>query len=497
VVLAIFFTFCAGPAKAASDARSVTIVLEAEPEDLDPSTTVMRNVGLVLLKNIVEPLTEISPDDSSVSPRLATSWKRIDANTWQFALRKGVKFHDGKDFNAEVVVFNIKRLYDKGLASKTRAKFFGHLKMESRAIDPFTVEIKTDNAEPLMPTLMGTLAMCSPSTPMDKLTRNPVGTGAYKFVKWDAGTQIVTERFDEYWGKKPPVEKATYVWRKESSVRAAMVAIGEADLVAAIARQDANRPDLDKSYLNSETSYLRIGAWEAPFSDRRVRLALNLATDRNAIRGTILSKDVIPACQMIVPSIFGYNPDLKVWPYDPKKAKQLLDEARKDGVPVDKEILLVASMAGYPGASEVVEALMTMYRDVGLNVKLKFVETAVLRRYQDKPYPTDAGPYLLSKSHDNNQGDAVFTVYGKYHCNGVQSPICDKKVDELIEKAQTALGDERKNLWRQAFKRIHEEDIPDVMLFHMVGYCRVGKRINFKPSLATNGELELADITFK
>ena len=214
--------------------------------------------------------------------------------------------------------------------------------MEGKALDSHTLEIKTDKPEPLLPTLMGILAICSPNTPLDKLTRNPIGTGPYKFVKWDAGTQIVLERFDGYWGKQPQVKKAIYVWRSESSVRAAMVVIGEADLAPDIARQDANRPDMDYSYLNSETTYLRIGgAWEPPLNDRRVRMALNYAVDRDAIRGSILSKDVIPATQMIVPSIFGYNPDLKVWPYDPQKARQLLDEARKDGVPVDKEILLV------------------------------------------------------------------------------------------------------------------------------------------------------------
>jgi len=87
-------------------------------------------------------------------------------------------------------------------------------------------------------------------------------------------------------------------------------------------------------------------------NDRRVRLALNYAVDRNAIRGSILSKDVVPATQMVVPSTFGYNPDLKVWPYDPKKARQLLDEARKDGVPVDKEILLVDRIGLYPALTK-------------------------------------------------------------------------------------------------------------------------------------------------
>jgi peptide/nickel transport system substrate-binding protein len=495
--LAVFFALGAGPAGAASEPGTVTIVLSAEPENLDPGTTSEGNVGVVLLKNVLEPLTEVSPVDSKVMPRLATAWKQIDANTWQFTLRKGVKFHDGKEFDAKAVLFNMERTTNKKQAAKVGLKYFSHFKMTGKTLDSHLLEIKTDKPEPLLPSLMSTMALCSPGSPLEERTAKPIGTGPYKFAKWDAGMQVVLERFDGYWGAQPQVKKAVYVWRAESGVRAAMVGLGEADLTPYIAKQDANRPDMDQTYLNSETSYYRIGAWEPPLNDRRVRLALNYAIDRDAFRGSILSKDSIPATQMIVPSIFGHNPDLKPYPYDPQKAKQLLDEARKDGVPVQREIILVGGSTQQPGNEEILEAMMTMYRAVGLNVKIKLLETAAKRTYEMKPYPKDAGPYLLQKSHDNNKGDAVFTVFGKYDCNGNQSPICDKQLDEIMGKAQKATGEERRSLWQAAFKRIHEELVPDVMLFHMVGYCRVGKRINFKPSLATTSEVQLAQITFK
>ena len=74
--------------------------------------------------------------------------------------------------------------------------------------------------------------------------------------------------------------------------------------------------------------------------------------------------------------------------------------------------------------------------------------------------------------------------------------MCDKTADELIEKAQVAAGEERRSLWRAAIKRIHEEVVPNMALFHMVGYCRVGKRINFTPSITTNNQILLSQITF-
>jgi len=110
--------------------------------------------------------------------------EQIDANTWHFVLRKGVKFHDGTDFNADAAAFNIRRLYDKRANYDVLKRFFYGFKMEGKAVDSHTLEIKTDKFEPLMPTLMSTLRICSPNTPLDKLTRNPMGTGPYRFVKW-------------------------------------------------------------------------------------------------------------------------------------------------------------------------------------------------------------------------------------------------------------------------------------------------------------------------
>jgi peptide/nickel transport system substrate-binding protein len=494
-VLAILFTLGVGPANSASEPGTVTIVLDLEPASLDPGNTSDSAVARVSKNNILETLTDISRADGSIIPVLATSWKQVDATTWHFFLRRGVKFHDGEDFNADAITFNVKRLFDQIAGNRTRNKFFSSFKMEVKALDTYTVEFRTDKLQPLLPTLMTFMSICSPNTPLDKVIRNPIGTGPYKLTRWDAGMQIVMERFDGYWGKQPEVKKAIYIWRNESSVRAAMVEIGEADIAPNIAIQDAKRSDLDYSYPNSETSFLRIiGIWEPPLNDKRVRMALNLAIDRNAIRGSIFSKDVIPATQVIGPSAFGFNPDLKVWPYDPQKAKQLIDEARRDGVPVDKEISVIGRIAHFPNSGEMMEAVTSMLRAAGFNAKLRLLELSVALRYKDKPFPK-IGPYLMLIQHDNVT-DAVFSAF-YFQCESPSGNVCDKKLDEVIEKAQVAMGNERKTLWQAAFKRIHEEVIPDVVLFHMVGYSRVGKRINFKPTVATNNEVPLAQITFK
>jgi len=331
---------------------------------------------------------------------------------------------------------------------------------------------------------------------MGERTRDPIGTGPYRFANWDVGQSIVLERNDDYWGEAPAVERATYVFRSESAVRAAMVETGEADIAPNIAVQDATNPEMDFSYPNSETSRLRIDMAIPPLDDIRVRRALNLAIDRDAFVGTIFPADVVTATALVVPSINGHNPDLEPYPYDPEEAKRLIDEARADGVAVDTPIRIVGRANIYPNATEAAEAIMAMYEAVGLTIDLQMVEVATWVDIFTTPFAEDRPPSLHQAQHDNNNGDAVFTVFFKYHCDGGQSTTCDPELDALIEKATVSTGDERRQAWQEAFRMIHEDLVVDVMMFHMVGYTRVGPRISFTPSISTNSELQIADITF-
>ncbi len=481
------------PALAEGEA-DVTIVLSEELDLVEPCQASRSNIGRVIKQNVAETMTEIDPVDGSITPRLATSWEQVDDLTWRFKLREGVKFHDGADLNADAVVYAINRTMDETLDCEVRTKFFGNISLTPTAVDDLTVDIATDSPVPILPTMMGTFTIVSPNTAMGEPTREPTGTGPYVFENWAPGESITLVRNADYWGEQPAVAKATYVWRTESAVRAAMVATGEADIAANIAVQDATDSATDFSYPNSETSRLRIDTTLAPLDDVRVRKALNLAFDREGVRGTILSPDVIPATQLVVPSINGHNPDLKVWPYDPAEAKKLLDDARADGVPVDNEILLLGRINIYPNATEIMEAIHAMYLDLGLNVKLRMVEVAEWVDYLTKPYAEDRPPIVQQSQHDNNNGDAVFTVYNKYHSEGAQSTTENPALDDVIVRAGEASGDERRKLFQEAFRIINDEIVADVPMFHMVGYTRVGPRVTFTPDISTNSELHIAKI---
>jgi len=324
----------ATPTPAAAQSKNIVIVESEEPDNLDACNTTRSNIGRVVKVNIIESLIMLDPATASLSPRLATSWERVSDKVWRFKLRDGVKFSDGEPFTAAAVVQSMERTWRPSIACETRSKF-GGLKFTGKAIDPLTLEITTETPEPILPVRMSLVGIDSPKTPGDKLTLSPVGTGPYVLDRFSPGKEIVLKQNPNYWGKKPAVEQATYVMRNQSAVRAAMVKVGEADLAPNIAVQDATDATLDFSFLNSESTRLRLDTMTPPLNDKRVRLALNYAIDRKAILGTIMSKDALHSTQLVVPSIPGHNHEIdkQIRPYDPAKARQLLAEAAFPSIP--------------------------------------------------------------------------------------------------------------------------------------------------------------------
>ena len=480
----------------AQDAGDVTIVLGEDIDLVEPCMATRSNIGRIIMQNVNETLTQYDvKGGQGVIPRLAESWEDQGNGTWRFNLRQGVAFSDGSAFDANDVKHSFERAMSDQLTCET-PRYFGDTKLTFNVVDDHTIDVTADPAQPILPLLLSLVTIVPSETPVE-FVRDPVGTGPYKLTEWNPGQNITLERRDDYWGEAPAVTKATYVFRTDPAVAAAMVAQGEADLAPSISAVDATDPETDVSYLNSETLYLRIDSGVDPISDKRVREALNLAIDREAFIGTLLPEGTEVAVAMVPPTTLGWNPDVKPFPYDPEKAAALLEEAKADGVPVDTPIQLIGRSNLFPGVVEVVEAMQQMLQDVGFTVEVQMLEVAQIEELYNKPFKEGRPPQMLAVQHDNSRGDPVFSMFFKYHSEGRQSGIADPKVDELIAKASAATGDERAALWSELIAYVHDEVIADVLLFHMVSFARVGDRIEFTPTIATNSQLELADIAFK
>ncbi|KAB2858108.1 MAG: peptide ABC transporter substrate-binding protein, partial [Bauldia sp.] len=434
----------------------VTVVLGEGADLLEPCMATRSNIGRIILQNVNETLTQFDvKDGKGVLPRLAESWTDQGNGTWRFNLRKGVKFSDGSAFDAADVKHSFERAFSDKLTCET-PRYFGDTKLSLNVVDDNTIDITATPAQPILPLLLSLVTIVPSETPME-FVRNPVGTGPYKVAEWNPGQDIKLEARDDYWGKAPAVKKATYVFRTDPAVAAAMVEKGEADLAPSIAAADATNPKTDVSYLSSETLYLRLDSAIAPIGDKRVREALNMAIDRDAFIGSLLPQGTVSAVAMVPPTTLGWNPDVKQYPYDPEKAKELLAAAKADGVPVDTKLYLIGRSNLFPGVVEVAEAIQQMLQDVGFNVEVQMVEVAQQEELYSKPFKEGRPPQMLLVSHDNSRGDPVFSMFFKYDSKGRQSGIADPKVDDMIAKATAATGDERTKDWQQLIAYLHDD----------------------------------------
>ena len=476
--------------------RGVTVTLPEEPNTLDPCDTSSSQVGRVLRQNVTEALTVTNPETGEVEPKLATSWQQASPTTWAFEIRENVTFHDGTPLTAEAVATAFNRAMRPELECHVLGFLFGDNEYEATATSDFTVELTTRDPDPILPTRMSFIDVGAPSLPTDAKVREPVGTGPYRFVAWDTGQSIRLERQDAYWGEAPQVEEATYIWRTEPIVRASTVTAGEADIALDIAPQDAGT-DLDVSYPNYETSFLRVDTQVAPLDDIRVRQAINYAIDRQALVGTVFDANVIPATQIILPSVVGYSPNVPLYDYDPEQARALIEEARADGVPVETPIVLYGRLGIYPNSTEALEVVQAMLMDVGLQAEVEMMEVNAWLEVLLKPFAENRPPNLVQAMHGNDQGDAVFTVGTKFASSGAESTLDDPTLDNLFTEAAVATGEERQNLYQQGFEYMADEVVPVVPLFHMVGNIRVADRVNYQPDSSTNSQIPLSNISFE
>jgi peptide/nickel transport system substrate-binding protein len=451
--------------------------------------------------NIYEPLTVVSTVDGSIQPRLATSWEQLDDMTWRFHLREGVTFTDGAPFDAAAVVTEIERTLDPDRSCHTAQQTFRDFEVTAAAVDDLPVEFTTDVPVPILPTYLTQLLIGSPNQPAVDMATTPIGTGPYIFDGEDIGVEVRTRKNPDWWGGEGSnVESVRYVWRGDSVVRAAMIGLGEADYTSNIAVQDATDPALDVGYIDSQTTWLRLDTEVPPLDDIRVRRALNYAIDRDAMRGAFFSEDAIVATQITVPGTLGHSDALdarQAYTYDPAKAMELLAEARADGVPVDTPMLMIGRTGAYPNAAEVMEAAMAMFQAVGLDVTMRMTEIGEWREYHNRPYPDGRQPVIIQTETDNNRGDAAFSLAPKYSCTGTNSALCAPEIDALITEATAAPVDERGPLMAAIFEKLYDDYVPDVYLFHMISYARIGDRITYVPNRLSGNEIRVEDISFR
>jgi peptide/nickel transport system substrate-binding protein len=366
----------AAPAGQVVMAWHVTIA----PSWFDPSTAPPQITPFGLLYAMHDALVRPYPPHK-MGPSLAESWKESpDGKTYEFKLRKGLKFHNGDPLTSEDVKFSFERY--KGAGAKEL-----HARVQQvEAADPLTVRFHLKNAWPDFMTFYGTTATAAGIVvPKKYLTqvgddgfkKAPIGAGPYKFVSHKPGIEVVLEANPGYWRRVPNVKTLVMRSVPDANTRAVMLKSGEADIAVALDGPDAEGLQKDprmKVVASKHASIFWVEfteQWDAksPWHDKRLRQAANYALNRQRINeaGCV---GFCPPAGVIVPRVMDFALQVEPAPYDPQKAKQLLTEA---GYPNGID---AGEFAAIPGFPTVAESVLNYLNAAGIRMKMRPMERA-------------------------------------------------------------------------------------------------------------------------
>ncbi|WP_205927388.1 ABC transporter substrate-binding protein [Rhizobium sp. P32RR-XVIII] len=386
-------------------AKDITIGLASEPTAADPHYHDV-SPNNALADHIFSALG-VFDENQIVKPGLAKSWKPENDHTWVFNLRDDVKFSDGSDFNADDVIFTFCRVMNN--EGSVNASFSDDVRnfASVEAPDSHTLRITTKAVEPLLPELLSEIAILSdrivdhgkisfdlankcgvtgawPGIDDFNTGKAAIGTGPFVLSKFDKGASITLSRNASYFGKAPEWEHVKFVPVPAAGPRLAGLLSGDYDVIEGPAARDIaqikQRPELDyTSKPSSRVIFLQmdIGRDHSPFvetkdgsnplQDERVRKAMSMAIDRQAIVDRIMDGFAEPAYQFVPTTMSGALADPKPIKYDPEGAKKLLAEA---GYPNGFGLTLHATNDRYINDSQVAQAVAQYLTRVGIKAKV-------------------------------------------------------------------------------------------------------------------------------
>lgn len=367
-------------------AQTLTIGLGTEPTSIDPH---YHNLGPnnQISAHIFSRLIE-QDEKQRLTPGLATSWKPISDTTWEFKLRKGVRFHDGTPFTADDVLFSMERGANHPNA-RSSFKLYTHGGGKTfKKIDDHTIHVTTPRAYPLMPVDLSNVHIVSKKAEgkWEGEFNNgnfAYGTGPFKFVRWVKGEILEFERNEDFYGEKPHWKKVVIKPIKSAPSRLAALLAGDVDFIDQVPTVDIARLEKNpKVTLNQGVSnrviYLHMDQYrdpapyvkghdgkdiKNPFKDVRVRRAISKAINRDAIVERVMEGVAIKAGQLLPEGFFGRSDKLKPDTYDPAAAKKLLAEA---GFPDGFVTTLHGPNNRYINDAKIVEAIAQMLTAIGI-----------------------------------------------------------------------------------------------------------------------------------
>jgi peptide/nickel transport system substrate-binding protein len=520
-------TVVAAAAKIISARDSITLVLPEEPIQLNSFLSLGASLTSPVTKdNLVEPLTWQSGDDQRIVPTGATeSWQQVDADTWRFQLRQGVKFHNGEAWNAQAALSSLAFL-GIGANNNSSYPYTGGFKAE--AVGEYGIDINCDQPCPIFANTAFFVLFEAPgylaANPKDEnRARQAVGFGPYKLVKWEPGVSITQEAYAGYVPagnhiefQKPLIRNLKWVWRGETTVMSAMVKTNEADIAwdVGVDQVKALPKEWVKSGSSAETFAMTVNTvWHPELKKKNVRLAIMHAINCKEMIDALYSGQSQCRGNVIWPGVIGATErNTAPYKYDPVLARQLLKDANYDPKNV---IRIVGRSTRIPKQVEVYEAIQGYMKAVGMNVEINIVEAKtradltncgiglalneVLQAQgkdpkKDKPTLADMKAavdkggancptgMLIENEPSNETLDFGRQMNFYMNCVFPRSLVCDPSpggIQEQIAPALAASGAERQRLMSILADKLHD-DVLFISGFDLPVIYAVNPKLNWK-----------------
>lgn len=453
---------------------AITIAIGGEPTTLDPQ---LRDDGFerAVTDNIYETLLARTADGTLVPGLAAEMPTQVAEDRWRFTLREGIVFHDGEPLDAAAVVWSIERIADPDFGSEQYGSFFGTI-IGAEEVDERTVDVITDGPDPVLPARMYWLKIVPPeASRAADFAEEPAGTGPYRFVEWVRGESITLEANPDYWGGAPEIDRVVFRFVQEPGTRVSGLLSGEFDLITNLLPEDAAIVPRSAAVRGLEHPTVILNAMDGITADLRVRQALNLAVDKEALAEELFAGNAtVDDCQLLSPSWFGYNPGLAPYPYDPEQARTLLEQA---GV-VGETIELIGEEGRWLKDRETIEAVAGYWRDVGLRVDIRIFD---FNEYLNRLFDREHRPDAIFVTSSNELLDADRTLSGEYHREGIEASNDDPRLASLIDRARSETDpDVRQGLYEEA-TRIACDQAYFVFLLNINDTYGMSERVAWEP----------------